>query len=230
MKLLNLKEVTEGLWISNQGSAPGPKSPRCMTVVRLTNGYLWVHAPIPFDESVRYDLSALGEIRCFVLPAFPARDRVEAYSHWYPDARFFGVRSIEGFKEGPSIKLLTDEEGDRPAWSQEIDYHAIKGLSRLQETVFFHRTTGTLMVSEFIHQHKQPQGWLASVQSKIGGFTSGIGFSRIFKKSIRNRNELKASLETIRSWPIKRVISGCGSVLESNEDIASVSALLEGGK
>lgn len=64
-----LGEVDENVWA---GEAPlrylGVQMGRRMTVIRLTDGGLLVHSPMPLGEEMRRELAAHGPVR-YVLPA-----------------------------------------------------------------------------------------------------------------------------------------------------------------
>ena len=70
-----LKERAPGLWTADgQADAAVPKFLRKydfgtrMTVVRLSDGGLFLHSPIRLDGGLRAQLDALGEVRAIVAP------------------------------------------------------------------------------------------------------------------------------------------------------------------
>lgn len=70
-----LLEVAPGVWAGDR-----PFLPRLLlhkvdvggrfTVIRLSNGTLWVHAPLALDDELKQILKELGEVKHIVTPNF----------------------------------------------------------------------------------------------------------------------------------------------------------------
>ena len=65
-----MKQITDNVWIADTDiPAAGVRLPVRMTVIRLDNGGLLLHSPIPYSASLRRELELLGRIEWLVAPS-----------------------------------------------------------------------------------------------------------------------------------------------------------------
>jgi len=57
-----------------------------MTVIRLGNGGLFLHSPVPLDGALRAALNQLGPVRAIVAPSKAHHLFVDDYVKEYPEA------------------------------------------------------------------------------------------------------------------------------------------------
>ena len=130
-----------------------------MTVIKLKDNSLWVHAPIaPTDECIGM-VKSLGEVKHIVLPTtglehkifmapfvakFPKAQVWVAPGQWsWPVDLPLGFR-VDG--------VLKDEDKTAP-WSDEIEQSVLLstvGIGKCGEVAFFHRRTATLLVTDAV--------------------------------------------------------------------------------
>ena len=97
----------------------------------------------------------------------------------------------------------------------------LRGAPRLQEHVFIHRPSRTLIVADLIFNFRQDErGWNRLFHRYIGGFKRYPGMSRIFRLCISDRHAFHASLKQILESDFDRVIVGHGEVIESDGKVA----------
>ncbi|HEY9180089.1 MAG TPA: DUF4336 domain-containing protein, partial [Candidatus Baltobacteraceae bacterium] len=100
-----------------------------MTVVKLSDGCLWINSPVEASHEDMRSLESIGPVRHLVSPT-PMHDwRLEAWSREFPAARCWPA------------KALAD---DAPAaWSADLDKMIFRGSRVLNEVYFLHRRSRT---------------------------------------------------------------------------------------
>ena len=141
-----------------------------MTVVRLADGVLWVHAPVAPTGECLAMLAELGTVRHIVLPVsalehkaffgpfvrqFPEATRWVAPGQYGP----FGAAPLGGGVRGSSLPYRIDgvlgEGPQPPPWASELDfklfYANLPGnAGPVSEAAFYHRASQTLIVTDAV--------------------------------------------------------------------------------
>jgi glyoxylase-like metal-dependent hydrolase (beta-lactamase superfamily II) len=92
----------------------------------------------------------------------------------------------------------------------QVDQVLIKGIPEYGETVFFHRASRTLIVSDLVFNYSPVQA-----ASDPGG-ADGLGPHSRIRAAISDPIALRESMESALRWPIERVIVSHGQIVESD--------------
>ncbi len=216
-----LKEHAPGLWTADGQADKGvPKflqkydfSTR-MTVIRLTDGGLFLHSPIRLDGGLRAELDGLGEIRAIVAPNKThhlfAGDACAAY----PNAKLYGALGLPiKRKDLKFAGMLGDEP--RPEWRGVIEQRTVKGAPMLNEVAFFHPASRTLILTDLVFNVPKDRPWGIPIVFRLMGAGGRVGPHRFVRWMIRDRQAARESLGFIMRWDFDRVIVGHGDVIES---------------
>ncbi|MDJ0895453.1 MAG: DUF4336 domain-containing protein [Alphaproteobacteria bacterium] len=153
--LNTLKPVDANIWIVDGptcawGYPPWGKLtfPTRMTVIRLGSGDLFLHSPTKLDPSLKSEIDALGPVRHLVSPNMIHNLHIEAWGAAYPEAVKWA---------SPGVRVRVDYAFDRdlgeepdPAWSADVDQRIVHGSRVMEEVVFFHRPSRTLILADLI--------------------------------------------------------------------------------
>lgn len=160
-----LKPVDDGIWIVDgpivkmamYGTAiPFPTR---MTLVRLGNGDLWCHSPIELNATLKSDIDRLGVVRHLVSPNKIHYAHIAGWAEAYPRATAWASPGVRERAEQQHIQVKFDADlGDRApdAWSDEIEQLVFRGSRFMDEVVFFHRPSSTLILADLI-ENFEPQ-------------------------------------------------------------------------
>eukprot|EP00180_Rhodochaete_pulchella_P002565 Plantae.Rhodophyta-Rhodochaete_pulchella.ctg3931.p1 GENE.Plantae.Rhodophyta-Rhodochaete_pulchella.ctg3931~~Plantae.Rhodophyta-Rhodochaete_pulchella.ctg3931.p1 ORF type:complete len:424 (-),score=36.67 Plantae.Rhodophyta-Rhodochaete_pulchella.ctg3931:1717-2940(-) len=133
-----------------------------MTVVRLSTGELWVHAPIaPTHECITMLRELGGPVAYIVLPTFAYEHKVFVgpFSRRFPEAQLFvapelwswPIRLPNQFFGIFRAKELSQDSSNHP-WHPEIDTALLGpvslGIFPYVEAAFFHRSSRSLIVTD----------------------------------------------------------------------------------
>ncbi|HEY0968671.1 MAG TPA: DUF4336 domain-containing protein [Opitutaceae bacterium] len=196
-----------------------------MTVVRLADGTLWVHSPVAYDAAVASALAALGPVAHIVAPNAMHDTYLEGWFAAYPQARFHGAKGFSRYR--PDLNF-TDTLGEKAdvAWVGLLDQHLIRGAPRLNEVVFLHRPSRTLILTDLAFNLGTDMPLLSRVLLKINGCDNRFACSRLLRTTIKDRAAFRASLDTVLAWDFDRVVVSHGRNLESGGRTALREAFL----
>jgi Domain of unknown function (DUF4336) len=218
------RNLAPNLWIVDQPDFGGlARIGTRMTVIRLADGGLFLHSPTLFDDETRQALDALGNVRAVIAPSRAHHLFVADYVKAWPTAKLYGPPGLTGdiqdfrgrFGARRDLKLdsiLGDEAP--PEWAGQIEQHLFKGARALNEVVFFHPSSRSVIFTDLVFNvladAKGGQVFYALVGAK-GHF----GPHRLIRLMIRDHAAARESVARILNWNFDRVIVTHGNVLES---------------
>ena len=210
-----LRRLADGVWVAERpqrfyGLPVGAR----MTVIRLDDGRLLLHSPLPLDDALRAEIDALGNVAYAVAPNrlhhLYAGDVVRAY----PEARLWVAPGLP--EKRPDLVHQAVLDDDAPAeWRGELEQAFFRGRPYENEVAFFHRASGTLVLCDLAFNFGPRDALPTRVLMKLLRSYGKLGPSKLDPLLIRDRALARASLERILSWDFDRVIVAHGEVQES---------------
>lgn len=219
------KNLAPNLWIVDQPdfNTGLAKIGTRMTVIKLASGGLFLHSPTRLDEETKQALDEIGEVRAVVAPSRAHHLFVADYTKTWPGAKLYGppglVGEIPDFRTriGARRDLKLDAVlGDEPesVWAGSIDQHLFKGAPALNEVVFLHRPSRSVIFTDLVFN--VPADFKdARIFYTLVGARGRFGPHRLIRIAIRDRKAARASVARILEWDFDRVIVTHGDVLES---------------
>ena len=130
-----------------------------MTVVRLNDGGLWVHAPIaPTDECVEM-VKSLGEVKYVVLPTTGLEHKLfmGPFVNKFPNAKSYVAPGQWSWPINLPLGFRVDgtlENMDTTVpWAGEIEQKVLAtevGIGKTTEVAFFHKKSASLIVTDAV--------------------------------------------------------------------------------
>lgn len=154
-----LKPVDEGIWIVDgpivQMAMYGTAIPFTtrMTIVRLGNGGLWCHSPTTLTPALKAEIDSLGPVEHLISPNKIHYAHIQSWVEAYPHAIAWaspGVRERAAHQQIPTTFHADLGDEPPPEWAREIDQLIFRGSRFLDEVVFFHRQSQTLILTDLI--------------------------------------------------------------------------------
>jgi len=188
-----------------------------MTVARLASGVLWVHSPVAYTDQLRAALEALGKVGYLVAPSIFHDLYWPEWFQAYPDACFCAAPGLDQVLTDLhfSVELAADPCAD---WRDDLDQVLLAGMPRVNETVFLHRASGTVIAADMVFNYDATyQLNLASqLILRMSGTHGRLAMSRLFRMGIKDRNATRGSIARVLSWEFDRLLVGHGSVVARN--------------
>jgi Domain of unknown function (DUF4336) len=187
-----------------------------MTVVRLTDGSLWVESPVSTPPESLNAVHALGEVGYLVAGTQKHTWRLAAWQPLFPDAQLWAPGktslSIAGVR-APVNDVLTDVSYE--GWAADVDQLVFRGSPFLREVHFLHRTSGTVILGDVIQANPPLEGKaLSNLAFRVLGIGSAKGgVPRDIRLGLFQRSRARESLERLLSWDFDKLILSHGDCI-----------------
>jgi len=210
-----LRLIADDLWVAEQPLRYlGVALTTRMTIVRLADGTLMVHSPIRLTDELRSAASA-GRVRFIVAPNRFHHLFVPDWQKAYPDAQTFCAPGLD--TKRADLKFTAILSDDPPAaWANEMDQAFMRAFPPLNEIVFFHRKTRTLIFTDLLFNITRHDSAYARFLLRLDGAFHGPAIPRSFRLLLRRRRvECAAFLHRLLSWDFDRAILAHGEIINS---------------
>ncbi len=217
----DLFAFAESVWIVDGPSVldMGVMFTTRMTVVKLHDGSLWVDSPVSVPSETLKRITELGPVR-YLVAATPRHVwRLVAWHKLFPEAQVWAARPTPfTLKKGPLP--LTGVLGDEPpqTWKNNFDQLAFKGNRLIEEVVFFHKRSRTVILDDLIQIHPKVEGkHFRNALFKLEGVASPHGGVALdIRLTFTNRGLARRSLEKLLSWDFDKLIIAHGPCIEKD--------------
>jgi hypothetical protein len=224
-----MRKLFAGLWLhEDYGRFAGLRLRRRMTVVRLTGGELWVHSPTPLTSILRSEVAKIGEVAFLVAPNNFHHSWISEWHDAYPDAAVHLAGGVpKKLQNGLAGKTI---EAGSALWNEDLDHVVISGVPLFDESVFLHRRTHSLVVSDLLQNHNRDDQrglgrFVAKYVSERQGYR-GLCLPPQLRRpgTIEDRMAFDESIKTLLSWRFDRVIVAHGDVVTNRprEELANL--------
>lgn len=202
------------IWHARQPLRFGPvELATRMTIVRLQDGGLWVHSPIMPTAELVAAVRELGDVRHVVAPNRSHHLFFLPFLAAFPGAEGWIAPGLS--EKRPDLRGYA-ELGDGAPWAAELHPYFIRGLPLLEETVWFHAGTGTLVLTDLLFRvGTNPSPWVR-IAARTLGIYRRLGMSRTMKLAVRNKVQLAASIAPLLSLPVQRIVLAHDSVVDTD--------------
>lgn len=201
-----------------------------MTVARLRDGSLFLHSPVALDETLRAELDRLGTPRHVVAPNRFHHLFVGDYRDAFPEVRLYAAPGLQEKRADLTFDAVLGDDAPA-AWAGQLDQKHFAGFPLMNEVVFCHRASGTMLTADLAF-NLGPESPLATrIAFRLVGGYGELGPSLVEKLLIQDRMAARRSLDAILAWDFERVVVTHGNVLASGgrEALAHGYRWLPGG-
>jgi hypothetical protein len=223
-----LKPSGENLWVVDgplvrmaylRISIPFPTR---MVVIRLTNGDLFLWSPTEPDDDLLAAIDALGPVRHLVSPNKLHYAHIAAWKRAYPKSTAWASPGVRERAASQGIEVSFDADlGDEPdpAWRDDLDQLVFRGSRLMEEVVFFHRKTGTLLLADLIENFEPGKvgGYLEWLVRLAGAMAPDAKTPVDLRLTFLGRkNRARGAFERMVAWQPEKVIMAHGRPYERN--------------
>ena len=90
-------------------------------------------------------------------------------------------------------------------------------MPKINETVFVHKPSGTLIVADLVFNYTDYQlNTATSLTLRMAGTYQKFSASRLFRMFIKDRGAMRASLDQVLTWNFDRILPGHGHAVETD--------------
>jgi hypothetical protein len=208
-----LRELAPDLWVAERplrflGTPLGTR----MTVVRFPGRRLWIHSPVARDPDLALRVEALGTPTFLVAPNRFHHLFVGEWQAAYHLARLYVAPGLETKRKDLAVTAVLGDPAP-PAWSGVLDQVVVEGFPLLNEVVFFHLPSRTLVSSDLAFNVGPTSPFLTRIAFRVWGAYGRLSVTYFERLLVRDRAAYRHSIERILAWPIERVIVAHGEIV-----------------
>lgn len=202
---------------------------RQLIVARLPGGGLWILSPIPWTPELRSMLSRLGEVRHVIAPNCQHDECLKEFQAEYPGAIFHAAPRLARMRQDIRFAAQPLSDQPHPDWADIIGQHLVAGIPWLNEIVFLHRPSRSLIVTDLAFNFGSDGHWLVKFSARCDGILGRLGPTRWLKSRMHDRAAVRASIDLLLKWDFDRIIVGHGRNIETGgkEALRSAFAFLK---
>ena len=208
--------VDNQLWtMDGQVSFWGATIPTRMTVIRLTDGTLFIHSPVLLTIQLKDRLDVLGQVRYVVSPNKYHHYHMGEYAQAFKKVKMY---ASPGLREKRKDILFQNVLKNSPEqeWREDIDQVLFMGSPAVQEAIFFHKPSRTLIVGDLCFNIDEHHPFLFKSLGKLLGLYKHLSAGPMIRYTVQDKNPAKLSMQKIMSWNFERIILAHGDIIENN--------------
>ncbi len=215
MVAYTIKVLQDGLYVIEQSFALyGAELGIRMTVVAMKDNGLWLHSPVRFGDNLAEQIATLGSVRHLVSPSKMHRLFLPEWITAYPQAVHYVPMGMTLHAPGGKLPTPLGQHPPRE-WQGQIEQLEVQGIPELNEVVFFHPATRTLILTDLCFNIREGRLW-TRLLFKLNGAWDRFGPTRIFQRYIQDHVAFRASIDRILRWDFDRIIVSHGEIIEAN--------------
>jgi hypothetical protein len=197
--------VPDSIWVTERPIwFSGVRLRSRTTVVRLPGDALWVHSPCTPTDEVCAALDTLGEVRWIVVPNRFHHLQTPATAARYPNALVVGPKSAESRNPRVTLTMGTDDAALRS--TPELIPIQLRGVPFLDETVFFHPISGSLIAADLLMSACARDHWTWRIAARIWGRYGKVGTPPDVRWKTRASTAVAESIAQMRALPLQRIL------------------------
>mmetsp|Transcript_22568 Transcript_22568/g.29297 ORF Transcript_22568/g.29297 Transcript_22568/m.29297 type:complete len:295 (-) Transcript_22568:233-1117(-) len=195
-----------------------------MTVIRLSDGSLWVHSPVALDSALSTALQELGPVKHIISPNYEhvkyAADWIEAY----PEATSYACPGLQELKPDINFDTSVGDQKNSNPWGDEIEalwidceQNPFNGKPFFNEVVFFHRPSKSLLVTDLYWNY--PGGDDIPVGTKLWKFGMDCIYLPFYNFFMITDSELFSRyIDIICAWGFESIIPCHGDLVTAAKE------------
>ena len=195
-----------------------------MTIIKLSDGQLWIHSPCEITEEIKSEIQSLGPVGVIIAPGNYHHLHVASCQAAFPTAKTYICPGVETKQPTLNYDAILHENKPEDSYATDFDQVLIQGNRVIWEVAFFHKPTKTLILVdsiEWIGDNTEGTNWVLRFWWKyLLRMWNVPKPAPEYQMGWKNKLEAKHSMEQIMQWDFQSVIISHGQNI--TEDAKSV--------
>ena len=217
--MVNLPDITN---IEFAIRMPIMALPARTTAVRLAKGVI-VFSPGP-DVDLR-PCAQLGPVTDIVAPNLFHHLGVKRASEQLPNARLWGAPGLAAKRHGMRWDAVLSP--DTWPYQDELPIVVLQGMPKVNEAVFFHKKSRTLLVTDLCFNILHPRGVGAWIILHVFSTYGRFGVSRLIQRMVTDKAAFERSLTAVFAFDFENLLMAHGDIVMGGARERLRAALLE---
>lgn len=186
-----------------------------MTVLRLPDGTVLLHSPVPISPELQGAVDAVGPVAHIVAPNLYHHLHAGAWAAAYPKAQLHAPAGLRAKR--PDLRIDADLEAapSQAAFAGALQALPIAG-SLLHETVLLHPESRTLISADLVENFTTSDHWLTRQYLKVAGIHGRPGLAKPLRLLFRDRPAARRSIDAVLAQDFDRLILAHGQIIQKD--------------
>lgn len=217
-----MRQIGTNIWVHEDSmKMMGTQLGLRMTVIRLADGSVWVHSPTAIDPELQQQVDEIGPVKHLIAANNHHCKWLQDWNEAYPDAELYVSAGIPHKVPLSNYHIL--QPGMENAWAEDIDRKTMPSVPMFHETVFFHKPSQSLIVTDLIQNYPDTSHLtgLVGVMSKY--VFEPIGFKGCCVAPplkmgfiIKDKPAFERFIQQIQNWDFQRIVVTHGDIIEED--------------
>lgn len=209
-----LEEFAPDLYVADGPDVPffGIPYPTRMAIVRLAGGALWVWSPIRLTPELETAVEALGTPGHLVSPNKLHHLFLGDWSRRWPAAKVWASPGLA--RRRRDLRFDGELTGaPEKGWAADIDQAVVGGSALMDEVVFFHRPSATLLVCDLVQRldgANLDKAWQRLFMRLDGLIGKGPATPLEWRLTFLRRAEARRGRARMLAWKPERLVIAHG--------------------
>jgi hypothetical protein len=190
-----------------------------MTIAKLSDGSVLLHSPVQLTPARRAFVENIGPVTAIVSPNKLHHLHIGGWAKAYPGARLFASPGLARRRRDLRFTATLTNTPD-PAWADLFRQCVIPGSWFMEEVLFFHIPSATLIIGDLIENHHPAlfSRWQRFV-GHLNRMVAPNGQTPInYRLTFPSRRAARKGLQKVMAWHPEQIIVGHGPcVTEGSE-------------
>ncbi len=197
------------------------------TIVRLPDGTVLLHSPIPIDDALAAEIEALGPVAHLVAPNALHHLWIADASRRWPRARVHAAPRVA--QKQPALRIDAPLADGAPAeWGGALEGLLVGGAPFISEVVCFHHPSATLIATDLLFHITAPANRATRFLLAVAGTGGGrLAMSREWRLARRDRAAARAAAAHICAWPVARIVMAHGEPYTASDAPQALARALQ---
>ena len=219
MEKTNLRKWDDGIWTLEGDEVrmfTVPFETRAI-ILQLNQDKNAMISPVKVNPLRIKEVKSLGAISYLIAPNNFHHLYLNDWKKIYPAATIWGSARLHKKRKDVNFAKGVCPESDQ-MWNEKIAIEVFKGSNFLEETIFLHIPSKTLIVTDIIQNHSPSKNNLFwKIIKRLDGILAPNGkIPKDLRLTIRNKALAKKSLAKILAWDFNRMILAHGQCIDKN--------------
>ncbi|WKJ92620.1 hypothetical protein QZJ86_04865 [Methylomonas montana] len=174
---------------------------------------MWVHSPIEPSSQLVTEIAEFGPVRYLVAPNKSHHLFFAPFIEAFPNAQGYIAPGLADKRPDlctyPELSPL-----EKPAWTTELTPIFVQGLPIINETVWFHSASGTLILTDFLFCFVTEHTGLARMVARLLGVYDQLAMSRTMKLLIKDKTALARTVDALLALDVERIALAHDQIIE----------------
>ncbi|AJR06418.1 DUF4336 domain-containing protein [Photobacterium gaetbulicola] len=217
-----MRQIGDGIWVHEDSMKMlGTKLGLRMTVIRLSDGRLWVHSPTAISPALKQQIDELGSV-CFLVAANNHHSKwLQDWIEAYPDAEVYVSAGIP--RKVPLSNYHILQRGMENEWQDDLEWQTMPSVPLFNETVFFHHRSKSLIVTDLVQNYPEntTHNGLAGAMTKyvfepIGFKGRCVAPPLKMGFTIKDKPAFYRFIQSVQEWDFDKIIVTHGDIIEDD--------------